>query len=270
MIPESDGIMYIFKSNKANSNKEIIDHCDLVWSESDFGTDTPKYFRNFKTAPTNTTDLDVARNGCRLRHVMMGGKIWNSLSSNFKIDITGSVNKFQRGQENDGPLLWDFIRRRINPTTTVGASKLKDEIKAMIAASFENNIVKYNTWFKDMRDRILKEEGEGYNKYLRSMFHVYLASDNTEFVDTIKNERRRWTQGKLGADYTYLDLMELGRLTYNNLIEKDSWNGKPAKSKDAEKNYLALATELISKFNRDRGDNGKPSGGQINGSQKYG
>ena len=167
----------------------------------------------FKTAPKNTAELETARNGRRLKHVMMGEKLWNSLSSNFKIDITGSVDKFQRGQETDGPLLWDFIRRRINPTTTVGASKLKDEIEAMTAASFENNIVKYNTWFEDTRDKILKEEGEGYNEYLRSMFRAYLACKNTEFVEAIKDERRRWTQGKLGASYTYLDLMELGRLT---------------------------------------------------------
>ena len=73
-IPAVEGIVDIFKSNKATS-EEIIDHCNLVWSESDFGTDTPKYFRNFKTAPTNITELEAARNGRRLKHVMMGEKL---------------------------------------------------------------------------------------------------------------------------------------------------------------------------------------------------
>ena len=68
------------------------------------------------------------------------------------------------------------------------------------------------------------------------MFSAYLACNNTEFVDVIKDERRGWTQGKLGAAYTYLDLMKLGRLAYNNLVDKESWNDKPTKSKYAEKN----------------------------------
>ena len=38
--------------------------------------------------------------------------------------------------------------------------------------------------------------------------------------------------------------MELGRVTYNNLIEDKSWVKKEAKQ---EKNYLALATQLMSK-----------------------
>ena len=73
-IPKFDGIVDIFKYNKATS-KEIIYHYNLVWSESDFRTDTLKYFRNFKTAPTNTAKLEVARNERRLKHVMVRGKL---------------------------------------------------------------------------------------------------------------------------------------------------------------------------------------------------
>ena len=89
---------------------------------------------------------------------MLGNKIWNSLSSPFKIEIIGSKMDFKRANEYDGLLLWDFICRRINPSTTVGASKLKDKIESMKPAQFENNIIKYNTWFEDTRDAIIKEE----------------------------------------------------------------------------------------------------------------
>ena len=64
--------------------------------------------------------------------------------------------------------------------------------------------------------------------------------------------------------------MELGRLTYNNLVDEESWSCKTSQSQNAEKNYLALATELISKFNRDRGDGGGPPGGQKSGNQNEG
>ena len=102
------------------------------------------------------------------------------------------------------------------------------------------------------------------------MFCAYLASVNVEFVDAIKDERMQWTQGKLGAAYTYLDLMELGRLMYNNLVDEEYWSSKMLKSKEEEKNYLTLATEMITKFNRNRGDSGGSSGGQKSRNQNEG
>ena len=143
-------------------------------------------------APVDTTSLELLRNQQKQKHVMLGNKIWNSLSSDFKIEIIGSKLEYQRGRENDGPLLWDFIRRRINPTTTVGASKLKDEIETTKPSLFSNDIIKYNTWFEDTRTSIIKEEGPGYNEYLRSVFRAYSSYDDGKFLDTIKDERRKW------------------------------------------------------------------------------
>ena len=258
-IPDANGIIDIFKSNKATT-EEIQHHCNLVWATTVFGADTPQYFKVFDTAPTNTSELQALRNEQQLKHVMMGNKIWESLSSNFKIEISGSKAEFQRCNEIVGPLLWDFIRRRINPTTTVGASKLKDDIEGTKVSAFDNDIVKYNTWFDDTRELIIKEEGDGYNEYLRSMFRAYLSCDDKEFADTIKDERRKWTQGKLGTSYTYRDLMDLGRLTYNNLLDEGSWNSNGSAKKSDEKNYLALATEIMTKLksysDRDSGSNG--------------
>ena len=105
---------------------------------------------------------------------------------------------------------------------------------------------------------IIKEEGTGYNEYMRSLFKAYLTSSNKEFTDAISSERRDWIQGKVKVDYSYLDLMELARLTYNNLVDDESWIKKEAK-KEHEKNYLTLATELIAKYEarqNDGGDNG--------------
>jgi len=189
---------------------------------------------------------------------MMGNELWNSLSSPFKIKITGSKEDYQRSQENDGPLLWDFIRCRINPTTTVGTSKFKDEIESIKASAFDNNIIRYNTWFEDTRERIIKEEGDGYNEYLCSMFRAYLECRNKEFVDAIKDERRKWTHGKLENSYSYHDLMDLGRLTYNNLMDENTWSAKPqAKPRNDEKNYLALVTQLMSQMKAIQDDNNK-------------
>ena len=72
---------------------------------------------------------------------MSGKKLWDSLTSNFKIEIQGEQAKFKVGQEYDGPKLWDFIRRRVNPTTTVGASKLKDQFENVNHEDFGHDIV---------------------------------------------------------------------------------------------------------------------------------
>ena len=151
-----EGMVDIFKSNKATS-KEIQKHCNIVWDSSIFGVDTPRYFDIFDTVPIDTATLHGERNERKLKHVMMGNKLLNSLLSAFEIEITGSKENYQCGQENDGLLLWDFIRCRINPTTAVGASKLKHEIEKMKAPAFDNDIIRYNTWFEDTRERIIKE-----------------------------------------------------------------------------------------------------------------
>ena len=55
-------------------------------------------------------------------------------------------------------------------------------------------------------------------------------------------------QGKLGPKYTYRDLMDFGRLTFNNLVDEGSWSTKNPNTKDDEKNYLALATQLMTQM----------------------
>ena len=75
------------------------------------------------------------------------------------------------------------------------------------------------------------------------MFHAHLLCNDEELNETIKDEKRRWTQGKLGASYSYMDLIDLVCITYNNLESDTSWTvGESTKVKEDEKNYLTLAT----------------------------
>jgi len=61
-------------------------HVDLVWDDTSLGVVTPKYFTIFDKAPTITDELDELSNTAKLKHVMMGSKIWNSFTSKFQID----------------------------------------------------------------------------------------------------------------------------------------------------------------------------------------
>ena len=264
-IPLSEGEIDLFKSNKA-TKEELDEHIALVWSDTAFGGNTPKYFQEFNIAPTDNDSLIKLRNNQRLKHVMLGHQLWNSISSAFKVEIIGSKKEFVKEQEYDGVLLWDFIRRRINPTTTVGASRLKDEIESNTPAMFNNDIIKYNTWFEDTREAIIKEEGKGYNEYLRSLFRAYLTCDQEEFLDAIKDEKREWIQGKVPLNYSYRNLLSLGRVTFNNLVDEEECKVKPGpkpEGKEEEKNYLALATALMTKMNTmSNGSSGGSSGNE--------
>lgn len=255
----------IFHSNLCTKD-QLNAYGDLVWSQANLG-DTPRLFDIFETAPTSTAELEAVRNKRRLKHVMLGTKLWASLTSDFKIEIQGDQEEFKHGHEYDGPRLWDYIRRRVNPTTTVGASKLKDLIESAKLSDFGNDVVKFNTWFDDTKKSIIKEEGEGrYNEYLRSLFKTYLGCTNQEFVESIKDEKRKWTQGKLPPTYDHRDLLELGRVTFNNISQdEEGWKfgenggeqGKVGGKLPDENNFLALATELISslKDNQGQGNN---------------
>ena len=185
-----------------------------------------------------------------------------------RFPIQGSLGEFQRQQEPDGPLLWNFIRRRVQPSTTVGASRLKDEIENKTLADFGHNVIRYNTWFEDTRKEIVKEEGDGYNEYLRSLFKGYLTSNSTEFKETISAEKRDWQQGRSPPSYSHRDLMDVGRIAYNNLVCEGAWKTATFAEKGTEeeksKNFLALITERVDRLEKISGNNpsGTPTGGK--------
>ena len=73
-IPQPEGIIDLFKSNKA-TKEQVQTHVDLVWDNSDFGARTPKYYATFPEAPEDTDELIVLRDNAKLEHVMMGAKL---------------------------------------------------------------------------------------------------------------------------------------------------------------------------------------------------
>ena len=88
---------------------------------------------------------------------MMACKLWNSLTLSFQMDIIGGREEFEKANETDGVLLWDLIRRRVNLSITMGASKLKDEIETRTLAEFDHDVIQYNTWFSDTREKIVRQ-----------------------------------------------------------------------------------------------------------------
>ena len=132
--PLPAGIVDIFKSHKVEQPM-IKQYSDLVWSDASIG-DTTKLFDIFETPPASTAELITLSNKRRLKHVMLGNKLWNSLSPNFKLELAVNEAAFKVRREYDGPLLWDHIRRRVNPTTTVGASRFKEQLETITLSEY--------------------------------------------------------------------------------------------------------------------------------------
>lgn len=103
------------------------------------------------------------------------------------------------------------------------------------------------------------------------MFWTYLDCENAKFVDAIKGKKRRWTQGKLAPNYSFRELMKLGRVTYNN-IDDDNWDkSRPKTGKEApeeQKNFLALATQIMERLDNSSQKESNGDGSGKSGKQK--
>ena len=85
-LPIQESNIDIFRSHKA-TEEHVIHYCDLVWVSTPHGTATPEYFSRFSTPPTSNDDLNQLRNTRKLKHLILGKKIWKSLTSAFQMDI---------------------------------------------------------------------------------------------------------------------------------------------------------------------------------------
>ena len=80
--------------------------------------------------------------------------------------------------------------KRVNPTTKVSIRNIKDELENANLKDYGYDIKKFNTWFIDRRNAIVREVGKGeYTEYKRSLFKIYKTARNQEFLKEIGNEK---------------------------------------------------------------------------------
>ena len=248
----------IFKNNGIKRGM-VKDHVDLIWATTDHDpANTPKFFKIIGGAdiPSDLDEMEKIRNKRRLKHVMLGKKLWNSFTADYKIRLSTDAAKWTVQTNPDGVLLFDHIMRDVNPSTMVGLHNLKDELEAKTIKDFPCESVKeYNTWFSDKREEIRKcEGGVKYEEYMRNLFKGYLAGSNEDFISAIKDEKQKWLTGRLDDKYEWTDLRELATITYNNSVACGDWatdasakNEDPAGKENADDNqkFLALLTSTI-------------------------
>ena len=77
-----------------------------------------------------------------MKSIILGQKIWDSLTSEVQAKIITDASDFDNDEEYDGVLLWEYLQRTIKPSTKVGAANLKSEIETKTLASFNHNVLK--------------------------------------------------------------------------------------------------------------------------------
>ena len=162
------GIVDLFSSDAATT-EEVEVHCAAVWSVEDVvHAESKNLFVRITSKPGDILAMDSLRNRYKLKHAMLGSIIWDSLTSDFQLEIIGDEEDFNRVEEYDGVDLWHYIlnqSNQSNPSTTTGASTFKDEIESKKMANFGDDVKAYHTWIADTRTSIIKGEGL-YNEYV--------------------------------------------------------------------------------------------------------
>ena len=85
-LPVQTNVVDIFRSQKA-TNEQVTHYCDLVWARSAHVNNTPEYFARFENTPVDTDSLNLLRNTQKLKHIILGKNLWNSLMLSFQIKI---------------------------------------------------------------------------------------------------------------------------------------------------------------------------------------
>eukprot|EP00957_Ditylum_brightwellii_P196991 15008196-Ditylum_brightwellii.AAC.1 len=79
--------------------------------------------------PADTPALEAKRNQRKLKDVMLGNMIWDSLTSNFQIKLMTKETNFKQGDNLNGALLWHQIVTQVNLSTKAAIGNFKDKLE---------------------------------------------------------------------------------------------------------------------------------------------
>eukprot|EP00957_Ditylum_brightwellii_P168614 12834136-Ditylum_brightwellii.AAC.1 len=92
---------------KGVTKDDLKTHVDPIWADTGFRGgvgETPNYFKVM--TPADTLALEAKRKQRKLNHVMFGKMVWDSLTSNFQIELMAKEANFKQGENFDRTLLW--------------------------------------------------------------------------------------------------------------------------------------------------------------------
>ena len=137
----------------------------------------------------------------------------------------------------DGPTMLQICVEKVNPSTRVGVSKLKELLRHARASAFDYNVSDL-TDMMDATYREIVQRGSTHDDYVMDLFNALLSNKNTIFTDFIQREKDKWDTG--GVDIDPEDVLIAEAVTKYNNMEAEWKVAEPG----GTSKIAALTTEL--------------------------
>eukprot|EP00957_Ditylum_brightwellii_P088563 6745514-Ditylum_brightwellii.AAC.1 len=180
---------------------------------------------------------------------MLRKKIWNSLTLEHQLELLTEQASFQKGNNYDGVLLWYHMIKQVNLSTKVSVKTLKNKLENANLKDFNQDIKRFNQWFKDKRTLIIKElKKDGYKEYTHYLYKVYLTCTDPKFLRKMEDEQQNWMLERKKPLYSHQNLMDLVLKMYNHQKAMSNWKPisvKDSPDKSTNPKFLALVAEQL-------------------------
>jgi len=178
----------------------------------------------------------------RVRSNMIGRRILNSLTNRGLETL--QINKKHytwidaaSGNEYlDGPYILLALLQHCNPSTRVGVSDLKENLRNSNLAKFNNNVVDMLDKMSENYNQIL-DRNSTHDDIVLDIFRALSSTKNKEFLDFVNSKKTAW---ETGEDFSHEELISLAVAKYNNLCTQKTWKDNSAK----DDTIVALTTQV--------------------------
>ena len=177
----------------------------------------------------------------RSRSRMIAKRLQNSLTATSWTTLFSKRKHFTWTAANgtvsyDGPTMLFIIVSGINPSTRVGVSDLKTNLRQAKLASFQYHVIDMTD--KMMADyQLILEKNGRHDDMVLDLYTALLSGKNEIFSSFIQRRKDDW---ETGTDESHEALVKVANTKYNNMVTQGSW--KQVEAKDSA--IVALLTKV--------------------------
>ena len=138
--------------------------------------------------------------------------------------------------ELDGPTMLWLLLQTCNPSTRIGVSELKTDLRNATSAKFQHD-VKRLTDYLSSKYREIEEKYQEHQDYHLDLFNALQTVPNPNFAVFIRDKRQA---REVGGEKQPNQIIAKALTIYNNAVSSNRWNSKDPK--DAK--IMALTTQV--------------------------
>ena len=199
----------------------------------------PMVTSDINPASGDATDLMMFYRRSRSR--MIAKRLQNSLTATSWTTLFSKRKHFTWKATNgsvsyDGPTMLFIIVSGINPSTRVGVSDLKANLRKSNLVSFQFNVTDMTD--KMMADyQLILEKNGRHDDMVLDLYTALLTGKNDIFSSFIQRRKDDW---ETGADESHEALVEVANTKFNNMVTQGNW--RQVEAKDSK--IVALLTKV--------------------------